>query len=297
MPSPPKPIFRFAPTPNGRLHLGHAYSALCNEKAASDVDGALLLRIEDIDATRRKPEYEDAILADLAWLGIAFAGEPHRQSDHLSDYAAALDVLAAKGLLYPCFCTRGQIAAAGSGARDPDGAPLHRGGCVAVGPEETRARLAAGEPAALRLDIARARRLARGKLEWREYREGAIESVVRADLAAWGDIVLSGKERPATYHLAVVVDDALQAVSDVVRGRDLFASTSVHRLLQELLGFSAPRYRHHRLVLDEAGAKMSKSASSRPLADLRARGHRAADVRAALGFAPPRPAAFEVVLS
>jgi glutamyl-Q tRNA(Asp) synthetase len=296
MPSP-QPIFRFAPTPNGRLHLGHAYSALRNEKAAREARGALRLRIEDTDPTRCTRAFEDAIREDLAWLGISFDGEPRRQSDHLSDYAAALDALSAKGLVYPCFCTRGQIALASSGARDPDGAPLHRGGCLAVGGEETRARLAAGEAAALRLDVSRAIRLAPEKLDWREFDEGGVERRVLADPLAWGDVALRGKQRPATYHLAVVVDDALQGVTDVVRGRDIFPSTSVHRLLQALLGLPAPRYRHHRLVLDADGAKMSKSAASTPLADLRDRGFDAIDARAALGFAPPRPGRLEVVLN
>jgi glutamyl-Q tRNA(Asp) synthetase len=292
-----KSIFRFAPTPNGRLHLGHAYSALRNEKAARAAGASLLLRIEDTDLARRKREHEDAIIADLAWLNIAFDGAPRRQSDHFEDYAGALEVLRAKELVYPCFCTRGQIALASSGARDPDGAPAHRGGCVAVTPAETRARLAAGEDPALRLDIARSIALAPAALTWREFGEGDVERQIIAEPTAWGDIVLRGKARPATYHLAVVVDDALQGITDVTRGRDLLASTSAHRLLQELLGFPAPRYRHHRLVLDAGGAKMSKSAASEPLAALRERGVSPDDMRAALGFAPPRGHRLDVVLS
>jgi glutamyl-Q tRNA(Asp) synthetase len=290
-------VFRFAPTPNGRLHLGHAYSALCNEKAARAASGSLLLRIEDTDPTRCTREYEDAIRADLAWLGIKFDGEPRRQSEHISDYARALDALAARGLVYPCLCTRGQIALASRGVRDPDGAPLHRGGCVAVGPDETRARLAAGEPVALRLDLARAIRLVSAPPYWLEFGEGGDERRVEADPWAWGDIVLRGKARPASYHLAVVVDDALQQVSDVMRGRDLFPSTSVHRLLQVLLDLPAPRYRHHRLIHDPDGAKMSKSAGSRPLAALRDEGVSALEIRAALGFAPGRPGRPAVDLS
>jgi glutamyl-Q tRNA(Asp) synthetase len=295
--SSPAPIFRFAPTPNGRLHLGHAYSALCNAKAARESNGALLLRFENTDPTRCKREFEDAILEDMAWLGIAFDGAPRRQSDHLADYAAALRGLEVRGLVYPCFCTRGQVALASAGARDPDGAPLHRGGCVALSADETRRRLASGEPAAFRLNIARAMSLVPARLFWREFGEGLEERLVEAEPEAWGDIVLRGKDTPATYHLAVVVDDASQGVTDVVRGRDLLASTSVHRLLQELLGHGPPRYRHHRLVLDASGAKMSKSASSTPLANLRAQGLSAADVRAALGFAPSVEARLRVELS
>jgi glutamyl-Q tRNA(Asp) synthetase len=291
------PVLRYAPTPNGRLHLGHAYSALCNARWAETLHGRLLLRIEDTDPTRCKPEFEAAIVDDLAWLGIVFDGPRRRQSEHLKDYTEALAKLEARGLVFPCFCTRGQIAQGSVGAHDPDGAPLHRGGCVAMSARETRERLAAGEPAALRLDIARACDLVRAPLAWREYDEGAEERRVEAEPEAWGDIVLRGKQRSATYHLAVVVDDHLQEVSDVVRGRDLFPSTSVHRLLQELLGYPAPRYRHHRLVRDAAGAKMSKSASSKPLASLRAEGLSASDLRAALGFGAAGQGGREIVLS
>jgi glutamyl-Q tRNA(Asp) synthetase len=276
-------ISRFAPTPNGRLHLGHAYSALRNARFARESGGELLLRIEDTDPTRCKREFEDAILQDLAWLGIGFASAPRRQSEHLEDYSEALSRLGRRGLVYRCFCTRGEIIRT-SGERDPDGAPLHRGGCIAVTAAETAARLAAGEPPALRLDIARARSLAPARLYWREFGEGEAEQRVEAEPEAWGDIVLRGKDRPAAYHLAVVVDDAFQGVTDVVRGRDLFPSTSVHRLLQALLGYDPPRYRHHRLVLDAGGAKMSKSASSQPLSSLREAGLTAREVRGALGF-------------
>jgi len=282
--SPGATVSRFAPTPNGRLHLGHAYSALCNARFARESGGTLRLRIEDVDPTRCKPEFEAAILEDMAWLGVEFAGAPRRQSEHCDDYAAALGRLRRRGLVYPCFCTRGEILRVGGGARDPDGAPMHRGGCVAVSPEETARRLAAGEPAALRLDIGRALKRVAPELSWREFGEGSAERLIDAEPEAWGDIVLRGKERPAAYHLAVVVDDARQGVSDVVRGRDLFAATSVHRLLQELLEIEAPRYRHHRLVLDASGSKMSKSAASEPLSRLRAAGLTGREIRAALGF-------------
>ena len=291
------PLFRFAPSPNGRLHLGHAYSALCNERAARRSGGALLLRIEDIDSTRCKREYEAAIQADLAWLGVAFDGAIRRQSEHGAIYAEALTRLDKLGLVYPCFCARGQILSAHGGARDPDGAALHRGRCRAVPAEETRARLAAGETAALRLDVKAALALAPEALSWREYGEGDVERRIAATPRDWGDVVVRGKQRATSYHLAVVVDDALQGVTDVVRGRDLFAATSIHVVLQAVLGLPTPRYRHHRLVLDAAGAKMSKSASSRPLAALREDGMTPADVRAALGFGGSPPAGVEFRLS
>ena len=282
-----RPVFRFAPSPNGRLHLGHAYSALLNEAMAAGVDGRFLLRIEDTDLTRSKREFEAAIIDDLVWLGLAFAA-PRRQSEHIDEYARTLASLDARGLIYPCFCTRGEIQRASGGLRDPDGAPLHRGACRAMSNAEIEARQSAGERAALRLDMTRALSRIGGALTWREYGEGAREALVEADPAAWGDVILRGKDRPANYHLAVVVDDAVQAVSDVVRGRDLYHATSIHRLLQGLLGVEPPRYRHHRLVRDASGARMSKSAHSQPLATLRERGFTADQVRAALGFGESR---------
>jgi glutamyl-Q tRNA(Asp) synthetase len=280
------PIFRFAPTPNGRLHLGHAYSALLNARLAAESGGRLLLRFEDTDAARCRPEYEAAIAEDLAWLGVECEPGPRRQSEHLPDYAEAFERLRRRGLVYPCYCTRGQLAAV-SPARDPDGAALHRGRCVAVSDAETRERLQRGEPAAWRLDLARALAEAPAPLIWTEFGEGDAARETAAEPELWGDILLRGKDRPAVYHLAVVVDDALQGVTDVVRGRDLLPSTSLHRLLQALLGLAPPRYRHHRLVRDADGAKLSKSAKSEALASLRAQGYDAADLRAALGFGAP----------
>jgi glutamyl-Q tRNA(Asp) synthetase len=281
---PPRPTFRFAPSPNGALHLGHAYSALLNQRLAAQSGGRLLLRIEDLDRARCKREYEQAIADDLAWLGIVFDGPPRRQSEHGGDYARALERLSARGLVYPCFCSRAQVAAAAGEARDPDGAPLYRGRCRALDPREIALRLAAGERAALRLDTARALAEAPADLSWREWGEGARETLHPADPAAWGDFVLRGKDNAASYHLAVVVDDAAQGVTDVVRGRDLLAATSAHRLLQSLLDLAAPRYRHHRLALDAGGAKMSKSAAAPPLRALREMGYSAREARAALGF-------------
>lgn len=279
------------------MHLGHAYSALVNERAARAGDAKLLLRTEDIDATHCKREFEEAIENDLGWLGITFDGAIRRQSEHGRDYADALAKLDRLGLLYPCFCTRGQILRAHGGERDPDGAPLHRGRCKAVPLDETEARLDAGEPPALRLDTARALEVATKTLTWSEYGEGSEARRIDAAPLDWGDVVLRGKERSATYHLAVVVDDALQGVTDISRGRDLFAATSIHVLLQALLGLETPRYRHHRLVLDATGTKMSKSAASRPLAALRNDGYLPADLRAALGFGGAGKRKLEVVLS
>lgn len=290
------PIYRFAPTPNGRLHLGHAYSALMNAKSAERHGGRLLLRMEDLDPSRCKTEYEQAAIEDLAWLGLKFEPAIRRQSEHASDYAAAYRELEARGLLYPCFCSRDEIgrasAAAGLG-RDPDGAPLYPGTCRArrTTPPDSVAPT-------LRLDMALALASAPSELFWREFRESDIEHRQRADPAAWGDVALKRRGAPATYHVAAVVDDALQGVTDVTRGRDLFAATGLHCLLQELLKLPSPCYRHHRLALDAAGEKMSKSAASTPLFSLRERGVSAADIRAALGFEPRRaPPALVVQLS
>jgi glutamyl-Q tRNA(Asp) synthetase len=287
----PSPVLRFAPSPNGALHLGHAYSALCNERLAAELGGRLLLRIEDLDRTRCKPQYEPAILDDLAWLGLRFEAEPRRQSEHGDDYANALARLGATGLVYPCFCSRAEVARA-SAARDPDGAPLYPGTCRALSRNERAERLARGDKAALRLDMRRAIELdmrraiekAPAEIVWSEFGEESNPIDRTAEPALWGDVVLAGRDLAASYHLAVTVDDALQGVTDVVRGRDLLPATSVHRLLEELLGLPAPRYRHHRLVLNPSGAKLSKSRQSPPLGALREKGVSAAQIRAALGF-------------
>ena len=266
------PVARFAPSPNGALHLGHAYSALCNERFAADANARLLLRIEDLDRARCKTEYEAAILKDLGWLGVSFEGPVRRQSEHRGDYAAALERLKARELVYPCFCSRAEIARASRGAHDPDGTPIYPGACRGLEAKETRTRFARGDKAAWRLDMRRALEATPTPHFWLEYGEGAAPSERLAEPALWGDVVLRGRDLTASYHLAVVVDDASQGVTDVVRGRDLIAATSVHRLLQELLGLPAPCYRHHRLVLDPSGAKLAKSRQSPSLAELRARG-------------------------
>jgi glutamyl-Q tRNA(Asp) synthetase len=278
------PVLRFAPSPNGALHLGHAYSALMNERLAAELGGRLILRIEDLDRTRCKAQFEAGIIDDLAWLGLRFPAPPRRQSKHGDDYAAALARLDERGLAYPCFCSRSEIVRASNGRRDPEGAPLYPGTCRALSSAEARDRLARGDKAAFRLNMRRALDAAPAGLWWTEYGEGAIPSHRPATPEAWGDVVLKGSDLAASYHLAVVVDDALQGVTDVARGRDLLAATAVHRLLQALLGLAAPRYRHHRLVLDESGAKLSKSHQSVSLDELRGTGLSPDEVRAALGF-------------
>ncbi len=279
------PILRFAPSPNGALHLGHAYSALINERIAAEINGCVLLRIEDLDRTRCKPQFVAGIIDDLAWLGLRFPAPPRRQSEHGHDYAAALARLDERGLVYPCFCTRTEVNRASAGRRDPDGAPFYPGTCRALSQAQARDRLGRGEKAAFRLDLRRAIDQAPAGLSWTEYCEGAVPSRLSAAPEVWGDVVLRGRDLAASYHLAVVVDDALQGVTDVARGRDLLVATAVHRLLQALFGLAEPRYRHHRLVLDRDGAKLSKSRQSVSLAELRATGLGPGDVRAALGFA------------
>ena len=274
------PVFRFAPSPNGFLHLGHALSALLNADMAKAAGGRLLLRIEDIDAARCRPEYETAIYEDLAWLGIVWEQPVRRQSGHYDDYRSALANLDALGLIYPSFESRAEIARLAVG-RDPDGAPLYAGEAKTMAPFERQKRIKAGEPYALRLDMIAA--LARtGPLTWQE--TGVIAAEPAANPAIWGDVILARKETPTSYHLSVVVDDAAQVVTDVVRGRDLFPSTSVHRLLQTLLSLPAPRYYHHRLILGEDGSKLSKSTAATGLRELRAQGVTALQIRKLAGL-------------
>ena len=284
------PVFRFAPSPNGYLHLGHALSALLNAERARAAGGRLLLRIEDIDAARCRPEFEAAIYEDLAWLGMAWEQPVRRQSEHYDDYRAALARLDAMGLVYPSFESRAEIARmvkmrGGTWPRDPDGTPLYPGDARHLSEAERTRRIASGEPYALRLDMAAA--IARaGSLTWDETGAGPAgkTGTIAADPSAWGDVILARKETPTSYHLAVVVDDAAQGVTDVVRGCDLFHATSVHRLLQALLGLPQPRYHHHRLILGAEGRKLSKSTSATGLRDLRAGGVPAAGIRALVGL-------------
>ncbi len=277
------PVFRFAPSPNGYLHLGHARSALLNADLAEASGGKMLLRIEDIDRARCRPAFEQAIYDDLNWLGIAWETPVRRQSEHMAAYRDALGRIEAMGLLYPAFESRSEIAKMIASRDegwpfDPDGAPLYPGSIDAMTPDERTALVATGAPFALRLDMAAAIAKAFEKvddLNWSEHSEG----LVTARPQDWGDIILARKEIPTSYHLAVVIDDALEGVSQVVRGRDLYWSTSVHRLLQVLLGLPGPAYRHHDLVLDDAGRKLSKSTNATALRMLRADGMSPDDIR------------------
>jgi len=276
-------VTRFAPSPTGYLHLGHAASALAGWHAARGVAGGrFLLRIEDIDAGRCRPVFEQAIHEDLDWLGLDWEKPVRRQSEHRADYDAALARLAALGVLYPCFCTRAaiaaEIAAAAAAPQGPAG-PLYPGTCRGLDPAQRGTRLAANEPHALRLDAARASALA-GPLGWREQEVGEVA----VDPQLNGDVVLARKDIAASYHLAVTVDDALQGVTLVVRGADLFAATHVHRLLQALLQLPAPRYHHHRLLTDAAGQRLAKRDGALALRQLRAAGTSPAEVRALAGF-------------
>jgi len=286
------PTFRFAPSPNGRLHLGHAYSALLNASLAARWSGRLLLRIEDIDPGRSRPDLVAALGDDLTWLGLRFDGPARRQSEHMAVYRANLDGLAARGLAYPCFCSRAEVgaaagAAAGDGAipRDPDGAPLYPGTCRHLSHGAIAGRLARSEPHTWRLAMDRALATAPGPHGFTAFDPDGAARTVAADPARWGDTVIARRDVPTSYHLAVVTDDAAQGITHVVRGADLRASTDLHVLLQALLGVGAPHYHHHRLLLDAAGAKLAKSRGSQSLADLRAQGIAPEALRARLGFA------------
>lgn len=285
----PPPVFRFAPSPNGYLHLGHALSALLNADMARLTGGRFLLRIEDIDRLRCRPEFEEAIYEDLVWLGLEWETPVRRQSEHFDAYQAALARLSELGLLYPSFESRGEIArmvqALGEHApRDPDGVPLYPGQARDMSADERRRRTQS-EPYALRLDMAAAAEKA-GPLFWEETGIGpeGEQGKIAARPQAWGDVVLGRKDIAASYHLAVVVDDALQGVTHVVRGQDLFWSTSVHRLLQHLLGLPQPVYHHHRLILDADGRKLSKSTRATALRELRAQGADRAEIRRLVGL-------------
>ena len=285
-------ILRFAPSPNGYLHLGHAYSALLNHDMARECGGRLLLRVEDIDTVRCRPDYEEAIYEDLRWLGMSWQEPARRQSEHFADYEAALAKLEAQGLIYPSFESRAEIAALvedldrhGGWPRDPDGAPIYPGRARRLPAAERKRRREAGEPFALRLamDAAVARA---GVLTWTETGAGphGQTGLITAAPQRWGDVVLARKEAPTSYHLSAVLDDALQGVTDIVRGQDLFWSTSIHRLLQALLGLPEPAYHHHKLMLDEEGNKLSKSTQSTGLRELRAGGAVPRDIRRRVGL-------------
>jgi glutamyl-Q tRNA(Asp) synthetase len=257
-------VTRFAPSPTGYLHLGHVYSALFARNAARSDSGRFMLRIEDIDRARCRPEFENAILEDLAWLGLAWDGPVRRQSDHFDDYRAALEVLDRLGVTYPCFCSRKEIAEAATAPHGPIGA--YPGTCRHLPPDERAARIAAGRAYAIRLDVA-AGTGQTGPLAWHDREAGTVA----ADLSC-GDPVIARKDTPTSYHLAVTVDDHLQGVSLVTRGIDLFAATHIHRLLQALLGYAQPDYHHHRLLLNDKGARYSKRDGALAIRTLRGRG-------------------------
>lgn len=278
------PIFRFAPSPNGYLHLGHAFSALFTDHWARALGGTFRLRIEDIDPVRSKPVFTEAIFEDLHWLGLAWPEPVLRQSARLPAYEAAADRLRQLGLVYPCFCSRAEIAATASGT-DPDGAPLYAGACRHLPADAIAARLDRGDPVQYRLDMARAQALT-GPLTFAVAQPSPADrpQIRYARPERWGDVVIQRKDVPTSYHLSVVVDDAADGVTHVTRGRDLEAATDLHVLLQFLLGLPSPTYTFHRLILDAEGVKLAKSKGSTSLRDLRAEGWTADDVSRELGF-------------
>jgi glutamyl-Q tRNA(Asp) synthetase len=271
-------VTRFAPSPTGYLHVGHAHSALVGWHRARAESGRFLLRIEDIDPARCRPEYEAAILEDLAWLGLDWDGPVRRQSEHLADYQAALDRLREMGLLYPCFCSRKDIAAAVSAPHGPEG-PVYPGTCRAQPADLVWMRQARGDPYALRLDVAKALAMT-GPLTFFDEREGRVE----AKPETLGDVVLARRDAPASYHLCVTVDDHLQGVTLVTRGVDLFHATHIHRVLQAILDLNVPTYLHHVLLTNAAGERLSKRDGAVALRALREAGRSAAEVRALAGF-------------
>ncbi|MEL6503598.1 MAG: tRNA glutamyl-Q(34) synthetase GluQRS [Pseudomonadota bacterium] len=293
------PVFRFAPSPNGLLHLGHARSALINQRMADAAGGRLLLRVEDIDTTRCTPELEGAMVEDLRWLGLDWEEPVRRQSDHFEDYAQALEALMEAGLVYPSFLSRGEIkravAVEPDWPTDPDGSPHYPGEERAWSDERREAAMEAamkeGRPVIYRLNMAAALAHCGGQTSfyWEEMTVTAKGHVVatdteRMDVSQWGDVVLARADVPTSYHLAVVVDDALQGVTHVVRGRDLFAATGVHALLQKCLGFPAPLYHHHELVMGDDGRKLSKSQGDTALRALREAGLTPEDIARMVGL-------------
>ncbi len=278
-------VSRFAPSPTGSLHLGHAFAAWSAHEACRSLGGRFLLRIEDIDRERCRDEFEARIIEDLSWLGITWDGPVRRQSEHFEDYRAALERLDGLGVSYPCFCSRkeirAEIARSPSAPHGPDGA-LYPGTCRALSPDERAERIAAGRPYALRLDAGQAAALVPDRLSWRDRERGEI--VCQPGLN--GDVVLARKDTPTSYHLAVTVDDALQQVNLVTRGEDLLHSSHVHCLLQALLGYTIPEYNHHRLITGTDGRRLASRHKARTLRDFRAAGITADDLRRQVGLTP-----------
>ena len=279
-------VTRFAPSPTGLLHLGHAYAALFAERAARAGGGRFLLRIEDIDQARCRADFEAAIHEDLAWLGLAWETPVLRQSARFPAYAEALDRLRGAGLLYPCFCTRkeiqAEIARADQAPHGPEG-PLYPGTCRRLSAPERTAREAEGRPYALRLDVEKAAAAA-GALDWHEHGRGLSGAEVKADPGSLGDVVLARKDVPTSYHLAVTLDDAAQAVTLVTRGEDLAPATHMHRLLQALLDLPVPHWHHHGLVADPRGRRLAKRSDSLSIRALRESGRTPGEIRALAGL-------------
>jgi glutamyl-Q tRNA(Asp) synthetase len=264
-------VTRFAPSPTGLLHLGHAYAAGFAYQQAQKHAGRFLLRLEDIDVTRVRPEYEVALLEDLAWLGLSWETPVRKQSEHLADYQTALDQLNARGLLYPCFCSRKEIltelANAAVAPQGPEGS-LYPGTCRLLSVAERSERMSAGQPYALRLDMPKALAQVKQPLMWEDLTHGMHEA--RPEI--FGDVILARKEIPTSYHLAVVLDDSLQGVTLITRGEDLLSATHLHRLLQELLNLPVPRWQHHQLIVDQAGKRLAKRDQARSLRFLKNEG-------------------------
>jgi glutamyl-Q tRNA(Asp) synthetase len=276
-------VTRFAPSPSGRLHSGHALAALIPFREALKTDGRFLLRIEDIDRERCRPEFEDGIFEDLAWLGLTWEMPVRRQSDHMQDYAAAISTLEGQEVIYPCFCSRAdiraEIARSDSAPHGPDGA-LYPGTCRDLSADERAARIAAGDAHALRLDVAKALENLSGSLIWQDRLAGEVV----ANPAAHGDVVLARKDTPTSYHLSVVVDDALQGITLVTRGQDLFEATDIHCLLQALLDLPTPDYFHHDLVRGEDGRRLATRHKARTLENIRISGMKPAELFVQLGL-------------
>lgn len=283
-------VTRFAPSPSGYLHLGHAYAALVAWEAARAGRGRFLVRIEDIDPSRCRPEFERGIFEDLRWLGLDWDGPVRRQSEHLDIYGEALIQLDQLGMLYPCFCTRrrirAEIAHAGQAPHGPAGEDLYPGICRSLTAAERRRRCAAGEAFALRLDVGKAQKLT-GPLHWSDLRVGRVKAAPES----LGDVVLARKDTPTSYHLAVTVDDALQGITLVTRGEDLFHATHIHRLLQALLGLPTPGYYHHNLIADSSGLRLAKRNRAITLRTLRQSGRQPDDIWRLIGLPEPSPLA------
>ncbi|AVX03074.1 glutamate--tRNA ligase [Maritalea myrionectae] len=279
-----QPVLRFAPSPNGHLHLGHAFSALLTNRIAHQLGGRTLLRIEDIDQARCTPELLQQMLDDLDWIGFEHDGEATKQSDNFDRYRTAAETLKQRGLLYPCFCSRKQIRENADARTDPDGAPIYPGTCRHLSADEISDKLAKNMPHSYRLNMQKA--LAQtGTPTWMEM-EADLKTIhtINTDPMAWGDVILVRKDTPTSYHLSVVLDDAVQHISHVTRGKDLYFATAIHRVLQIVLDLPEPLYHHHDLIRDEAAEKLSKSKKAQSLKELRQQGWSAQQVRAAIGM-------------